>query len=165
MPFTANFSRQFYEKLGDDVVKELVDWNNHVDLAYRLELREQNESNFQRFKATLRAEIAEMGGALRSEMAEVQSVLRVEMADMEGKLRIEIAEMGAALRTEMADMGGKLRTEMADMGGTVRTEIAAMGGALRAQMAEMRADLIKWMFLFWAGTALTVIGVMAAIVR
>lgn len=29
---------------------------------------------------------------------------------------------------------------------------------LRTEMAAMRADLIKWMFLFWAPTALAVVG-------
>ena len=34
MPVTAKLSRTFYERLGDDVANELVEWFNQVDAAY-----------------------------------------------------------------------------------------------------------------------------------
>ncbi len=58
MPVTAKFSEEFYERLGHGVANEIVDWFNQVDLAYKTELKEHNEKNFQRFEAVLRAEIA-----------------------------------------------------------------------------------------------------------
>ena len=53
MPVTAKLSRKFYEKLGDDVANELVNWFNQVDATYRAELRELNELNFARFDAKI----------------------------------------------------------------------------------------------------------------
>jgi len=35
VPVTAKLSRKFYEKLGDDVANELVEWFNLVDATYR----------------------------------------------------------------------------------------------------------------------------------
>jgi hypothetical protein len=99
MPVTARLSRRFYEKFGDDIVNELVEWLNQVDLTYRSELRELNDVNFTRFDAKLEQRLAELRGELR-------------------------------------------------------TEMHAMRGELRADMHAMKADMIKWMFLFWAGTAL-----------
>jgi len=61
---TAKLSRRFYEKLGDDVANELVEWFNQVDATYRADLRELNELNFARFEATLNAKLAD----LRSEL-------------------------------------------------------------------------------------------------
>lgn len=40
MPVTAKLSRNFYEKFGEDVTNELVDWFNSVDATYRADLRE-----------------------------------------------------------------------------------------------------------------------------
>ena len=40
MPVTAKLSRSFYEKLGEDVANELVEWFNQVDATYRTDLRE-----------------------------------------------------------------------------------------------------------------------------
>lgn len=82
MPLTAKLSRKFYERLGDDVVNELVGLLNQVDATYRSELREQNELNFARFESKLEQRIAE----LRAEMDKRFAELRVEMNDRFSKL-------------------------------------------------------------------------------
>ncbi len=91
MPYTANFSERFYEKLGHDVVKELIDLVNHMDLAYRTELRDQNDANFQKFEAVL-----------RGEMSALEAVLRGEMSTLEARLEKKMEIGFAALRGEMA---------------------------------------------------------------
>src|SRR5438046_8478104 len=68
MPVTAKLSRKFYEKLGDDVANELVEWFNLVDATYRSDLRELNELNFARFDARLEQRIAELRAELQTEM-------------------------------------------------------------------------------------------------
>jgi len=60
VPVTAKLSRKFYEKFGDDVANELVDWFNMVDATYRSELRELNELNYARFDAKLEQRVAEL---------------------------------------------------------------------------------------------------------
>ncbi len=60
MPVTAKLSRKFYEKFGDDVANELVDWFNMVDATYRSDLRELNELNFARFDAKLEQRLAQL---------------------------------------------------------------------------------------------------------
>jgi hypothetical protein len=57
---TAKLSQQFYEKLGEDVTNELVNWFNAVDATYRADLRELNEANFARFDAKLEQRLAEL---------------------------------------------------------------------------------------------------------
>ena len=75
MPVTAKLSLRFYEKLGEDVANELVEWFNSVDATYRSDLRELNELNFARFDAKLEQRIAE----LRAEMDHRFAELRAEM--------------------------------------------------------------------------------------
>src|SRR6266702_3328205 len=60
VPVTAKLSRKFYEKFGDDITNELVDWFNQVDATYKSDLRELNELNFARFETTLEAEVAQV---------------------------------------------------------------------------------------------------------
>jgi hypothetical protein len=109
MPVTAKLSRKFYEKLGDDIATELVEWFNQVDASYRTDLRELNEANFARFDAKLEQRLAETRSELRQEIAE-------------------------------------LRTE------------------LRAGFANQRADLLKWMFVYWLGSAVTTAGLVLTVV-
>ena len=103
MPVTARLSRKFYEKFGEELTNELVDWFNSVDATYQADLREVNELIFARFDA---------------------------------KLEQRIAQLSAELRV---------------------------------QIQKTRADLIKWMFVFWAPTALGVvstgIGVVSLLLR
>src|SRR5256885_8872116 len=60
LPVTAKLSRKFYEKLGDELANELVEWFNQVDATYRADLRELNELNFARFDANLGQRLAEL---------------------------------------------------------------------------------------------------------
>jgi len=99
MPVTARLSRKFYDKFGDDVTNELVDWFNQVDATYKSDLRELNELNFARCEARLEGEIA-------------QAVAQLE-----------------------------------------------------ARMAAFEARVIKWMFLFWVGQAVTTVGLVFGVVR
>ena len=59
MPVTARLSKLFYERLGEEVTNELVDWFNAVDATYRGDLRELNELNFARFDARVEQRFAE----------------------------------------------------------------------------------------------------------
>ena len=110
MPITARLSRRFYEKFGDDIVNELVEWLNQVDLAFRSDLHQANENNFQR---------------------------------MEAKLEQRLAELGSEMRSQFADMNARL---------------AAMNAAVDTKFAELKAELIKWMFLFWCGSVGLAVG-------
>lgn len=64
MPVTARLSQKFYEKFGQDVTDELVDWFNSVDATYRAELRELNDLNFARFDAKLGERLADLESRL-----------------------------------------------------------------------------------------------------
>ena len=75
MPLTAKLSRKFYEKLGDDVANELVEWFNSVDATYRSDLRDLNELNFARFDAKLEQRVAELRAEMREGFARLETRL------------------------------------------------------------------------------------------
>ncbi len=51
MPVTARLSGKFYERFGDDIANELVEWFNAVDSTYQGQLREINDLNWARMEA------------------------------------------------------------------------------------------------------------------
>src|SRR5436190_18214839 len=93
MPVTAKLSRKFYEKFGDDITNELVDWFNKVDATYRTELRELNDLNFGRFDTKL--------GAL-------QSYLEGRVAALESRLEARIEALESRLEARMAGFEARL---------------------------------------------------------
>jgi hypothetical protein len=95
---TAKFSRKLYDKLGDEVAAELVDWFNTVDLSYRTEFRELFETHFSRFEARLGQQSAE----LRAEFGRELAALRKEGAQESGEIRKEIAELRANIQERIS---------------------------------------------------------------
>ncbi len=70
MPVTAKLSRKFYERFGDEITDEFVDWFNAVDSTYQNQLRELNELNWQRFRTELHAAIAQSEARLTGNFSE-----------------------------------------------------------------------------------------------
>src|SRR5216110_1737628 len=112
MPVTATLSRKFYEKFGDDLTNELVNWLNQVDATYRSDLRELNESNFARFDAKLEQRAAE---------------LRAEMRGMEARLTTALQAVKADLLTSLHDTKAEL---LKWMFGTIFAAWATLLGAI-----------------------------------
>ncbi len=121
MPVTAKLSRKFYERFGDELANELVDWFNQVDATYRTDLRELNELNFARFDAKLEQRFAQADAKLEQRFAQADAKLEQRLAQ--------------------ADANWERR------------------------IAQLRADLIKWMFIFWTGTTVTLFGAMIALLK
>ena len=86
MPVTAKLSRKFYEKFGDDLTNELVEWFNLVDATYRSELRELNEWNYARFDAKLEQRVATLEATLRAEMQVGFKNVDVKLEQLETRL-------------------------------------------------------------------------------
>jgi hypothetical protein len=75
MPITAKLSHKFYEKLGDDVANELVEWLNLVDTGYRQEFRELFEANFGRVEARMGALEASLLARMDAKLEAMKSEL------------------------------------------------------------------------------------------
>jgi hypothetical protein len=87
MPVTAKLSRRFYERFGDEITNELVDWFNTVDATYRSDLRDLNELNFARFLASVDQRFAEADVRLEKRFAEAE--VRLEKRFAEADVRVE----------------------------------------------------------------------------
>ena len=93
MPVTAKLSREFYEKSGDKIVDEFVNWFNQVDATYRSEFRDLFEANFSRFDAKLEQRLAQFEVKLEQRLAQVDARLEQRLAQLEAKLDRGMAEL------------------------------------------------------------------------
>lgn len=76
MPVTAKLSKLFYDRLGEQIANELVDWFNQVDATYRADLRDLNDRNFALFDAKLDQRFARVDERFVSLRAEMKDDLR-----------------------------------------------------------------------------------------
>ena len=108
MPVTAKLSRTFYDKLGDDVANELVDWFNMVDASYRLDLKAMNELNFARFDAKLEQRVAALDAKIDQRVAELRAEMEVGFARVDARF----AATEARLDQRLAQMEARLTKRM-----------------------------------------------------
>lgn len=121
MPVTARLSQKFYERFGDEITGEFVDWFNSVDSTYSQQVRELNDANREWFRAEMRA---------------METVLRSEMQGIENRLRTEF-----------------------------QVGLAQLEARVGEKIADLRSDMMKWMFIYWSGTVLSLGGLMIALLR
>jgi len=108
VPVTAKLSRKFYERFGDDIANELVDWFNMVDATYRSELRELNELNYARFDAKLEQRIAELRAEFNSRIAELRADMHAGFAKLDAKFENRFLGMD----TKLAQLETRLTKRM-----------------------------------------------------
>lgn len=65
------------------------------------------------------------------------------------------------LAEAQADLRVEFGREIARLDARIETGLAT----LRVELASQRGDLIKWMFIFWAGTIIPLAGLMIALVK
>ncbi len=62
--------------------------------------------------------------------------------------------------TYKADLRDLVEIQAQRFDAKLEQRLAEVRAELRSGLADLRADLLKWMFVYWAGTALTVIGLL-----
>src|SRR5256886_12150823 len=150
MPVTATLSRKFYEKFGDDLTNELVNWLNVVDATYRNELRELNEGNFARFDAKLEQRATQLDAKIEQRTAQLDAKIEQRTAQLDAKIEQRIAALDAKLEQRIAE---------------VKAAMEALESRLEAGMSKFEARMIRWMFLFLVGQAVPTVGLVGGVVR
>jgi len=108
VPVTAKLSRKFYDRLGDEIATELVDWFNAVDAAYRADLERLNELNFQRFDAKVEQRFAEADAKVERRFAQFEVKWEQRFAGLEVKVEKGFAELRSEFHRELATVRADL---------------------------------------------------------
>src|SRR5213593_1399327 len=149
MPVTAKLSRKFYDTFGDEIATELVEWFNQVDATYRGDLRELNELNFGRFDAQLEQRVAELDARIEQRYTQLDAKLEQRIAELDATIEKRYGRLDAKIEQRYAQLDAKVDQRMAE---------------LRKDLADRKSDLVRWMFMFWAPTALGVVGTALSVV-
>ena len=80
--------------------------------------------------------------------------LSEEMVRVNQRITEEVSKVNQRITEEIAKVNQRITDEVAVVRGEVQT--------LRTEMHGMRADLIKWMFIFWVGQIGVILGMLFA---
>lgn len=134
MPVTAKLSKLFYDRLGEQIADELMNWFNTVDATYRSDLREFNEMNFARFDAKLEQRLAELRASVDAKIDRLASQVNAKLD------RVEAIEQFARLDARITGLEAR-----------VLALIAVETGALRELIERKLRDHERWTYATWAG--------------
>ena len=77
-------------------------------------------------------------------------------ADLRELNELNFARFEASLKQQMAELGARLER---------RADMAQLEARLDRRITGLRADLIKWMFVFWIGTLAPLAGLVVLLTR
>jgi hypothetical protein len=135
MPVTAKLSKLFYDRLGDEVANELVEWFNLVDEDYRGQLRALNELNFARFDAKVEQRMAELRADLNTKIDRVHAELDAKIGRVDAKIDQVQTELGA--------------------------KIDGVAAQLTATLERRLGEQTRWLYIAWASLLVPLIGLWA----
>ena len=71
------------------------------------------------------------------------------------------ADLRDLIEIQAQRFDARLEQRLAETRADLRSEIGHLRGEMRVGFAQLRAELLKWMFLFWLGTIGTVLALQA----
>jgi len=88
--------------------------------------------------------------------AEFRELFDINFTRFDAKLEQRVAEVRAELRAAIAELRSESRAELSALEGRLLARL----GLLEGRFGTLEGRLIRWMFLFWAASLGTTIGVM-----
>jgi hypothetical protein len=105
--------------------------------------------------------------ALEERLGEDGAAALAEILDDGHRACVESVMIQCTERFErrLVEETSRLRVELAQFGGELRGEMHTGFAALREQMSADRVELLKWAFAFWVGQLVSVVGLVALLLR
>ena len=147
MPVTARLSLRFYEKLGEDVANELVEWFNSVDATYRSDLRELNELNFARFDAKLEQRIGVFEGKVDARFETFEARVDARFETLEAKVDRRIGALESKVDARFETLEARLIQR------------------LEARIGDVKHEMLRWMLALWSTMMLVMVGTLFAVLK
>jgi gas vesicle protein len=88
--------------------------------------------------------------------------ISVTIAETEKRLDNRITEEIGKVNERLTQEIGKVNERLTEEIGKVNERITEEIAGVRTDLANTRADLIKWMFIFWMGQVVALVGILFA---
>ena len=154
------------EKLGDEGSEALVNvLNNHGDENKQsvIEIAEQRfETKLAKESSLLREGMADIKTGFETRLHQEISSVRYDIAEMKTSFEARLNEEISSVRNDMADMKTSFEASLSVSASTLREEMVRGDQEIRVEVQKTRADIIKWMFIFWVGQIGIITGILFA---
>ncbi len=104
----------------------------------------------------------ELTDELVSYLNQIDSDYRSELRELN---ELNFARFDAKLEQRIAELRAEFRQEIARLESSLNQSLAELRIEFHTGLAALETKLIRWMFVFWAGSTLTILGMMLALLR
>jgi len=94
-----------------------------------------------------------------------EDVLTFVEEKFEHRLSEEMAKINQRITNEVTKINQRMTNEMAKMNQRITDEVAKINQRISEEIHRMRADIIKWMFIFWVGQIGVIVGLLFAFLK
>ena len=144
MPVTARLSNRFYERFGDEIANELVDWFNAVDMTYQAQLKEVNELNWARADVRF--------SALGDRLGALSASFDVKLDALESRIDAKLNALESRIDAKLDALESRFDAKL-----------NALESRFDARLQRLRSELILWMFGFWTATVIPLVALMLSL--
>jgi hypothetical protein len=130
------------EKLGDNGVESLVSLINQAQAEQKNNTIEFVEEKFER--------------RLTEETIKLDKRITDESARLDKRIIDESARLDKRMSEESARLDKRITEEVAKLDKRITEEVAK----LDIKISDAKAEIIKWMFIFWVGQAAVMLGIL-----
>ncbi|MCF6148100.1 MAG: hypothetical protein E3K37_05520 [Candidatus Kuenenia sp.] len=145
------------EKLTEEGAKALVDILDKVEVqgtSHTLEIVEE------RFEKRLTIEIANVRSDIKDLEGQFNKKLENEITGIRADIKVFEGQFNKKLENEITSIKADMKVLEGHFDKKIDTNIANLRMELKSDIANTKAELIKWMFIFWIGQVATIIGIL-----
>lgn len=102
--------------------------------------------------------LAEINEARNVNRGEIRELAEAYLGRLDERMERWLAEFDARMDQRFAERDAKMEVRLAALEGTLRVEIAD-------RLSAQYNDLLRWLFVFWAGTIIPLAGLMVALIE
>jgi oligoendopeptidase F len=150
------------QKLKVNERKEVIDFINDLvaDTSDGLK-KDIIEIIAERFEKNLSVELVN----LKLELMERNSSLAAQLNERINKTETQLNERINKTEIQLSERITKVEAQLIKTEAQLNERITTSNEKLRVEIANSKAETIKWMFIFWIGNVITIIGGIIAILK
>jgi bifunctional DNA-binding transcriptional regulator/antitoxin component of YhaV-PrlF toxin-antitoxin module len=142
------------EKLGDEGTDALVTLINQSGNGYKIKIVDLVEGRFER-------RLSEEMVTLRQSMGGLDRRMIEEASTLDRRITEEISKLDLRITEEISKLDLRISAEVSKLDLRITEEASK----LDVKLSETKADLLRWMFIFWIGQVGALLGILFAFFR
>jgi len=166
VPVTAKLSRKFYERFGDEIANELVDWFNAVDSTYQGQLKEVNDLNWGRVETRFTAfdeRLDAVAVRFEAKLEALESRMNSKLEALESRMNSKLEALESRMDSRFKALESRMDSKLETLESRTDSELHGLEARLDTKIQRLRSELILWMFGFWTATVIPLVGLMLAL--